>query len=131
MPVRSLRSSVLKWPDRRSVEKALARWARQVEQAQPAVRGIGCFGSYARGDWGVGSDLDLLIILTDSDQPRERRALAFDKERLPVPADLLVFTLEEWRALRGSGSRFSRVVARELIWLKEPPPQPRGSSGRA
>ena len=25
------------------------------------------FGSYARGDWGVGSDLDLVIILDSSD----------------------------------------------------------------
>jgi predicted nucleotidyltransferase len=57
---------------------------------------IGYFGSYARGDWDVGSDLDLVIVVAESELPRERRAVVFDTEKLPVPVDLIVHTLSEW-----------------------------------
>lgn len=58
MPVRSLNSSVLRWPDPDSVVKAVRRWAKKYGENKPEVERIGYFGSYARGDAGVGSDLD-------------------------------------------------------------------------
>ena len=69
MPVRSLNSPVLKWPDAQTVVQALEGWAEKVTRDRPEVVRIGFFGSYARGDWGVGSDLDLLFIVAESDQP--------------------------------------------------------------
>jgi predicted nucleotidyltransferase len=80
---------------------------------------IGLFGSYARGDWGVGSDLDLIAVVDNSDVPLERRALSFDLLGLPVPADLLVYTVQEWDRLLAEGGRFARVVAAESVWLYE------------
>ena len=50
MPVRSSSSSVLRWPDAATVVGALRRWAKAMARAHPEVRGIGYFGSYARGD---------------------------------------------------------------------------------
>jgi predicted nucleotidyltransferase len=41
----------------------------------PEVVRVGYFGSYARGDWGVGSDLDLIIIVDRSDEPFARAVL--------------------------------------------------------
>jgi predicted nucleotidyltransferase len=120
MPVRSLSSSVVKWPDKELVRQALKLWARAILATHSEVLGLGYFGSYAREDWGVGSDLDLIVILRGSSFPPERRALYLDKESLPVPADLLVYTLEEWRALSGSGSRFARMLVAEAVWLKKP-----------
>ncbi len=107
---------MLKWPDGKTVRRAVERWALQIRRKHPTVR-IGYFGSYARGDWGVGSDLDLLIIVDRSELPRERRALPFDKEHLPVPADLLVYTRAEWESLSASGSRFVHMIRREAVWL--------------
>ena len=70
MPVRSLTSPVLKWPDAQTVLKALKRWVEKVNQIRrPDIVRLGYFGSYARGDWGVGSDLDLVIIVENSDEP--------------------------------------------------------------
>jgi predicted nucleotidyltransferase len=40
-----------------------------------AVVRIGYFGSYARGDWGVGSDLDVIAVVAFSDEAFTRRAL--------------------------------------------------------
>ncbi len=56
MPVRSLNSSVFKWPDRDSIHQALTNWANRLAADSPKLLGVGYFGSYARGDWGVNSD---------------------------------------------------------------------------
>lgn len=118
MPVRSLSSSVLKWPDAQTVDCAVHRWAEQVAREREDVLRIGYFGSYARGDWGVGSDLDLVIVVRHSDRPRERRAVEWDTGALPVPADVLVYTAEEWAALKKE-SRFSRMLLEETVWVYE------------
>ena len=117
MPVRSLNSAVLKWPGPDEVIPALRVWARRIAWDRPLVRAVGCFGSYASGEWGVGSDADLLVLLSKSDVPFERRGLAFDASGLPVPAEVLVYTEEEWRRMKESGSRFAGTVEAEAVWL--------------
>ncbi|MGB9639319.1 MAG: nucleotidyltransferase domain-containing protein, partial [Anaerolineales bacterium] len=61
MPVRSLNSSVLVWPNKETVVKALIQWAINAFKTNPVLIRVGYFGSYARGDWGVGSDLDVVL----------------------------------------------------------------------
>jgi len=116
MPVRSLISPVLKWPDAQKVVQALKRWVEKVITNRPDIIRIGYFGSYARGDWGVGSDLDLIVILENSDRPFERRASEFDTLELPVPADVLVYTQEEWLSLKEQ-RKFFQTLEREAIWV--------------
>ena len=115
MPVRSLNSSVLKWPDAKTVDAAARCWARKAAQGRQDVLKIGYFGSYARGDWGVGSDLDLIIILTSSAKPFLRRSVEWDATQIPVPADVLVYTSEEWQS--HSVGRFYRTVMQEAVWI--------------
>ena len=115
MPVRLLNSSVLKWPDVQTVDKAVRRWAEAINQNRKDVLCIGYFGSYARGDWGVGSDLDLIVIIKHSDLPFERRNVSWDVTALPVPVDLLIYTQAEWHELRQG--RFYSTVMREAIWV--------------
>ena len=62
MPVRSLTSSVLRWPRPEEVRAAIGTWAAEIV-ARPDVARVGCFGSLARGTWGVGSDVDLVVIV--------------------------------------------------------------------
>lgn len=112
MPVRSLSSSVLRWPDARAVDHAVRRWAEQATRTRPEVRRIGYFGSYARGDWGVGSDLDLLIIVEETPVPFERRAASWDTGGLPVPADVLIYTVAEWKQ-----SPLRLRLHREIVWV--------------
>jgi predicted nucleotidyltransferase len=83
---------------------------------EQGVRAIGYFGSYARGDWGVGSDVDLLVIVERSPEPFLRRAASWDVTDLPVPADLLVYTEDEWRAL-GPQGKFPEALSREIVWV--------------
>lgn len=116
MPVRSLNLSVLKWPDSHTVFGAVREWAENLASLNPPVQGIGCFGSYARGDWGMGSDVDLLILVNHTDLPFERRALLFNASVLPVPADVLVYTVEEWNNLQ-KNSVSVRKIAAEVYWV--------------
>lgn len=117
MPVRSLRSSVLRWPDRREVEQSAAEWAAREAKRHPGLLRLGYFGSYARGDAGVGSDLDLIAVVDSSPDPFERRSLGWDLTSLPIPAELLVYTRPEWERLLREGSRFARTLQREAHWL--------------
>jgi predicted nucleotidyltransferase len=116
MPVRSLTSPVLKWPDAKVVARAVAQWAEKVARSRPEVMRIGFFGSYARGDWGVGSDLDLVIIVAAARQPFEMRPSAFDTLELPVHTDILVYTQEEWDSLKQERTFFQKLD-RETVWV--------------
>ncbi len=116
MPVRSLSSSVLKWPEPATVRQALQRWVKEAVRLHPDALLIGYFGSYARADWGVGSDLDLVIVVESSDLPFERRSTEWDTTSLPVPVDVLVYTRAEWEAL-DPARRFTRMLKHETVWL--------------
>jgi len=117
MPLRSSTSSVLKWPDRRAVDRAVREIAAVFSVQRPELVRFGYFGSYARGDWGVGSDVDLVAIVRASEWPFIERARHFDTSRLPVPADILIYTEAEWEALLEQGSRFADQVRRETVWV--------------
>jgi hypothetical protein len=112
-----LHTPVLKWPDRTTVERALREWVADEAMRHPELVRLGYFGSYARGDWGVGSDVDLVAIVSHSELPFERRSAAWATERLPVGADLLVYTEHEWAKLQSSGSRFAVTLATETAWV--------------
>ncbi|MBI4311083.1 MAG: nucleotidyltransferase domain-containing protein [Chloroflexi bacterium] len=116
MPVRSLRSSVMRWPNRRTVHEAVVAWAAHMAGRHAGVVRIGYFGSYARGDWGVGSDVDLIVVVSDSDLPFEQRPIQWDTLSLPVPADLLVYTQDEWSGMTG---HFRETIDREAVWVYE------------
>jgi predicted nucleotidyltransferase len=117
MPVRSLNSSVFRWPTRREVDSAVRAWALEAAKQHAGVIGIGYFGSYARGDWGVGSDLDLVAIVEDAEEPFERRSLKWDVNGLPVPVQLIVYTETEWKLLKKERGRFARTLERETVWV--------------
>ena len=117
MPLRSLNSPLLKWPDRAAVFDATRAWASRAGAVVPELQRVGVFGSYSRGDWGVGSDLDLIAIVAHSASRPHERAAAWETTSLPVPVDLLVYTPEEWSSLTAGESRFARVARDEVSWI--------------
>jgi uncharacterized protein len=96
------------------VDDAVRRWAKKVLQQRPDVVQVGYFGSYARGDWGVGSDLDLIIIVKGSEKPFYMRAGEWDTKGIPVPTDMLVYTQDEWQQ---RPRFFSEKLMAEIVWL--------------
>lgn len=117
MPVRSLNSSVLKWPDRLTVDRAARSWAASEALRHPELLRLGYFGSYARGDAGVGSDLDLIAIVDRAAEPFERRSITWDLNILPVPAELIVYTQEEWERLQKQGKKFALTLNSQVVWV--------------
>ena len=117
MPARSSTSSVKLWPTPEAVLVALRQWADAQADARPELAALGYFGSHARGDTGFGSDLDVVAIVERSEFPRMERNRDWLYERLPVPADLLVFTVEEWNRMRERGGRFARAMSEEVVWV--------------
>lgn len=97
--------------------RAARRWAADMAGRQPGVLRIGCFGSYARGDAGVGSDIDLVAVARDAGEPFIHRSASWPVEQLPVPAELLVYTDAEWEHLMAAGGRFTDTLRREVVWL--------------
>lgn len=116
--MRSSSSSVVRWPDAKTVDGAFRRWAQRACVARDDLRRVGYFGSYARGDWGVGSDLDVILIVRTARLPFERRGVEWDLTGLPVPTDVLVYTEDEWAAGAG-GARLHQALAREGVWVLE------------
>jgi hypothetical protein len=108
---------VLVWPSLPQVDRAARAWAERQASAREGVVAIGYFGSYARRAYGPGSDLDLVAIVSESERPFIERASEWDLDGIPVPADLLVYTVEEWRRLQAEGGRFARTLAAETVWI--------------
>ncbi len=106
MPVTSSSSSVKRWPTREAVLDGLRAWAAAEARQGPELQALGYFGSYARGDEGFGSDLDLIAVVAHSPLPFMERARDWKTETLPVPADLLVYT---W--MNGRRSETAPVVS--------------------
>ena len=66
---------MIKWPNREEVDRAVREWIRTESARHAGLCRLAYFGSYARGDWGVGSDLDLIAVVDDASEPYERRTL--------------------------------------------------------
>lgn len=115
MPVRSLTSPVLKWPEPQKVLQALKHWVETLVKTQSDIVQIGYFGSYARGDWGVGSDLDIILVVDRENTPFEMRSSRFDTLEIPVPVDILVYTLEEWQM--NQRKKFFQTIENEAVWV--------------
>ena len=80
-------------------------------------RSVGLFWVLCTRGVGVGSDLDLLAVVAESPDAFERRNLSWSFTTLPVPSDLLVYTLAEWESLEKGGGRFARTLSRETVWV--------------
>ncbi len=120
MPVRSLTQSLLRWPEPEQVLSQVRLWAAQVAADHPGLERVGLFGSYGRGDAGVGSDLDLLLIDAGSSGPQHQRLLAWPLGELPLSCDALVLTPSEDAELLASGSAMASALQRDsrCLWQR-------------
>jgi len=91
-----------------------------VERFHP--KRIVLFGSHARGDTGLDSDLDVFIEMQTSRRPPERAievSAAFGLR--PWPLDVVVYTPEEVQRLRGVSGTLLSVIEKEGKVLYEQP----------
>jgi hypothetical protein len=70
----------------------------------------------------------LVVLVRASAAPFEQRAVAFGGAGLPVPADVLVYTVAEWTTLAERSPCFFRTLATEAVWLNGAPRPCRGEA---
>lgn len=117
MPVRLLTQSLLRWPEANEVREQVRRWAATLGDQRPGLRRVGVFGSYGRGDAGVGSDLDLLLVDARACGLQRERLAELPLEELPLSCDALVLTPAEHDQLLAGDSRMARELDRDTRWL--------------
>lgn len=91
-----------------------------VDEVQPTE--VILFGSHARGTARPDSDIDLIVVVQDSEEARRhRRKLTARLYRrfmsVPLPMDILVYTQAEadrWRKVRGHVVSTGLVEGRRL-----------------
>ena len=59
--------------------------------------------------------LDLMVVAREAAERFERRSLTWDVSPLSLPAELLLYTEQEWQWLQGEGGRLARTLAREVM----------------
>ena len=108
---------IFKALDRETVLSEIRVWVKRHKPKHPEIIAAGLFGSYARGDYAPGSDIDLLIIVSDSKEPRWfMRSSSFEIETLPLGADVFVYTQAERDQMEKTHPWFQHVLS-ETIWL--------------
>lgn len=117
MPATSSASSIKRWPSPDVVRDAANAWARAAAEERPDLIALGYFGSYARGEAGFGSDLDLIAVVASDNRPPMERGYGWHTETLPVPTDLIVYTVREWKRLKAEDGRFGQTLRAETRWL--------------
>ena len=115
---------MLRWPNADAVLNSARAWAEEQARSHPDLLGVGVFGSYGRGDAGVGSDLDLVLVLARCHAPIWERLRPWDTSSLPLACDLLVYDLQEWRTLPDWNPRLADALSHDTRWLVGPPPAP-------
>lgn len=121
MPEPSWSGLVLRWPAAAEVLEQASQWAAQQRQQSPDLLAVGVFGSYGRGEAGVGSDLDLVLILRECPEPIWQRLRRWPTHTLPLATDLLVYSLSEWRSLPQWNPRLAQALQEDTRWLEASP----------
>jgi predicted nucleotidyltransferase len=112
-----LSSAGPKFVDREEILLVARETARQIGAAHPQVLRVLLFGSFARGDYGTRSDLDLLVILKESAKPAHDRIADFLQHASAYPTDVFPLTEAEIESRLEEGDPFLRRAMSEGILL--------------
>ena len=91
-------SVVIRSVDAAAVRRSADEYAARLLATRPEVEEIVVFGSFAKGTWAPGSDLDVLVLLSRSAKPFRERIPDLLPGPFPVGLDLFPYTREELAA---------------------------------
>jgi predicted nucleotidyltransferase len=83
-----LSSVEIKSVDEARIRLCMQQYAERLLSANPEVEEIVVFGSFANGNYAPGSDMDVLIVLRNSEKPVWDRITDFLPNAFPVGLDL-------------------------------------------
>jgi predicted nucleotidyltransferase len=117
MQTRSSDSVKITFLDKSGIMKAIERLARELPQKYPEIEKIYLFGSFARDEAVPGSDVDILIVLTDSHLPFKDRITEYMPSSFPVGIDVFPYTRSEMEMMLSQGNYFLRSAEQDSILL--------------
>ncbi len=103
--------------DKDKVLRQLRDYAKSLKRMRPEVERVGYFGSYANDTYGPASDVDLLIILRQSDKRFLDRIPDFLPDNLSICCDVFPYTREEIGKMKQEYPPWIRHVLGEVVWL--------------
>lgn len=86
---------VVKSVDVAAIRRALDAHVERLFADRRDVDEVVVFGSFARGTYAPGSDLDLLVVLREADRPIRDRIAALLPHEFPVGVDIFPYTRAE------------------------------------
>lgn len=108
MPNESSDSVRIFWYNREEVRRALEQALKALALAHPEIEEAVLFGSFVRGDAVPGSDVDMLLVLRDSEKDFLARIPDYLPSHVPGGVDVFPYTREELRRMRSEGNPFIR-----------------------
>lgn len=91
----------------KSVEKVIKNFSGKVEK-------VSIFGSYTKRKTDLFTDLDILIIMKTEKPFLERLKEIYSLLSLPVDADILCYTPEEFEKIKNRGF-FKKIMEDEVV----------------
>jgi len=105
-------------------EKRRAKLKATLDSLVKELAGLGAlriilFGSFARGDVDVSSDLDLLVIMPSDKTGRQWRDLIYESVSSIRATDLIIFNERELRENLPVSSFLQRAVKGRVVYEKD------------
>lgn len=105
--------------DKEAVWQALRELAPRLAEEHPEVVKVAVFGSLARDEAVPGSDVDLLLVLTESDLPVPDRMIRYKPDGFPVGLEVFAYTEREMQERLSQGDPFLKHILTEAVTLFE------------
>lgn len=105
----------IRYFDKKLVEESLRGYLKEIEGKHPEVERVLLFGSFVRNESVPGSDIDLLVILRESEESFLKRIPRFLPSRFPVGVDVFPYTEKEVEKMKGEGNFFIRKALEEGV----------------
>lgn len=86
--------------------RALDAYIRELVARHLEIEEVVLFGSLVTGIPVPGSDVDLIVIMTSSDQPFLSRIPQFLPGEFPIGVDVFPYTREEMETMKRDGNTF-------------------------
>lgn len=117
MPRESYPFVKIRYFDRQGVDRAIHRFAKELK-ARPEVERVIVFGSFVRGESVPGSDIDILLVLTESNVPFLERIPKYMPSQFPVGIDIFPYTNEEIERMISQGNFFLKRALAEGVEIR-------------
>jgi predicted nucleotidyltransferase len=103
--------------EKEKVWKALRELAAKLERSHPEIRRALVFGSLVHDRAVPGSDVDLLLVLDQSELPFLDRPARYRPEGFPVGLDVFAYTTDEIDKMLHEGNFFVKRALAEGVTL--------------